>query len=210
MTEEQKQQITALRKSLVGYKKIAKTLGIGLVAVKSYCRYHHLQEKDLFPLSGLCRYCKKPLENIPRRKPKKYCSDVCRMAWWSEHRDELNRRVIYHHRCLQCGIEFENGAKKSRFCSRKCYAAFRRKEPGWYVAEGRQYAEGVGGQPGERSEEATRKGDDPEAARGGAEFLHLPASCQCGSCPWFYNGKRCCQNDGLPAQALPSAHRQSE
>ena len=208
MTEEQKQRIEIMRRSFIGYKKIAKELGINLNAVKSYCRQHHLQESDLLKLSGLCLYCNQPLKNTPHKRPKKYCSDACRQAWWSEHQEALNHKAIYQHRCLQCGDEFENGKKKANFCSRSCYAAFRRKEPGWYVTEKSQYTEGNGCQPSERPEAQTvDKRHESPTDRSGAKFPHLPAHCQCASCPWFYNGKRHCQNDGVSAQALPSDHR---
>ena len=211
MTEEQKRQIEAMRQESVGYKKIAQTLGISLNSVKSYCRHHHLQGKDLLQMSGLCLYCKKPLEIIPHKKPKKYCSDACRMAWWSEHRHMMNHTVVYHHRCLQCGIEFDNGVKKSSFCSRRCYAAFRRKEPDRYVTEENQYSENSGGQSSKHTEEkADSERHEPKADRSGAELSHLPAHCQCASCPWFYNGERHCPDDSFSAQTLSSAHRQSE
>lgn len=208
MTEEQKQKIEIMRRDSIGYKKIAKELSINLDSVKRYCKNHHLQEGDLLQLDGLCRYCKKPLENTPHKRPKKYCSDSCRRAWWSEHREAMNCKAVYQHRCLQCGIKFENSKKKANFCSRICYSAFRRKEPSRYVAEKSQYAESSGCQPGELTKaEVSRERFESQSDCSRAEFPKMPAHCQCASCPWFYNGKRHCQNDGVSAQTLPPDHR---
>lgn len=47
MTNEQKLMIEVYRRKGVGYKQIAKELGISLNSVKSYCRRNKLQNEDL-------------------------------------------------------------------------------------------------------------------------------------------------------------------
>lgn len=72
--------------------------------------------------------CGAALMQIPHRKPKKFCSDKCRMAWWNSHQELVNRKAIYHLACAHCGQSFDSyGNKNRKYCSRRCYDDARRK-----------------------------------------------------------------------------------
>lgn len=62
----------------------------------------------------------------PRKKPKEFCSDACRMKWWAQHKEQMER-TLYTITCAQCGCSFEIANPKQKFCSRACYAESRRK-----------------------------------------------------------------------------------
>lgn len=51
MTKEEKIQIEDYRRKGIGYKQIAKELGISPNSVKSYCRRNKLQNEDLEQVS---------------------------------------------------------------------------------------------------------------------------------------------------------------
>ena len=75
-----------------------------------------------------CRSCGKAIENVPKRKPRQFCSDACRMKWWNAHPDEVKRKAYYTFTCPHCGRQFESyGNDHRKYCSRGCSAAGRRK-----------------------------------------------------------------------------------
>ena len=82
MTDEQKQQIIALRRDGVGYGRIAARLQISINTVKSFCRRHSLAAKKA---ASVCEQCGGPIEQNPGRKRKRFCSDSCRNKWWNAH-----------------------------------------------------------------------------------------------------------------------------
>ena len=78
MTNEQKLQIAAYRKTGMGYKQIAKELDLSVNSVKSYCRRNGLSSEALeqsLPESA-CENCGKPFSVYGNAK-RKYCSHVC-------------------------------------------------------------------------------------------------------------------------------------
>jgi endogenous inhibitor of DNA gyrase (YacG/DUF329 family) len=128
MTNEERMRIAELQRQGYGYKKIATITGLPQNTVKSYCSRHPLQKNDFAESDGLCRNCKKPLEQTPHKRQKKFCSDFCRMAWWNNHPELVQRKAYYTVTCAHCGNQFKSyGNAHRRFCSRACYAEFRRK-----------------------------------------------------------------------------------
>ena len=128
MTNAERSHIVELQQKGYGYKKIATITGLPQNTVKSYCSRHPVQV-NLIGQDGLCRNCKKPLEQTPHKREKKFCSDVCRMTWWNNHPELVQRKAYYTVTCAHCGKQFESyGNAHRRFCSRACYAEFRRKE----------------------------------------------------------------------------------
>ena len=129
MTNAERSRIVELQQTGYGYKKIATITGLPQNTVKSYCSRHPVQV-NLTEQDGLCRNCKKPLEQTPHKRKKKFCSDVCRMTWWNNHPELVQRKAYYTVTCAHCGKQFESYGNAHRwFCSRACYAEFRRKEP---------------------------------------------------------------------------------
>ncbi len=119
-----KEKIRELQRQGYGYKKIASLLCLPVNTVKSHIRRHPI---DLSKKT--CLYCDKVITNTPHKREKKYCSDKCRLAWWREHQDLVNRKAIYHLTCKNCGKSFESyGNARRIYCSRACYANARRKE----------------------------------------------------------------------------------
>ena len=128
MTNAERSHIVELQQKGYGYKKIATITGLPQNTIKSYCSRHPVQV-NLTEQDGLCRNCKKPLEQTPHKRKKKFCSDVCRMTWWNNHPELVKRKAYYTVTCAHCGKQFESsGNAHRRFCSRACYAEFRRKE----------------------------------------------------------------------------------
>ena len=115
--------IDQLRYQGLGYRRIAAMLGMPEGTVKSYCRRHPFDIKQ-----KVCFECGTPIQNTPHKREKKFCSDKCRQKWWNSHLDLVKRKAIYHLTCEHCGCVFESyGNDHRRFCSRTCYANYRRK-----------------------------------------------------------------------------------
>lgn len=132
MTADEVKIVTDLQRRGLGYKKIASVTGISVNTVKTFCRRHRAETgtevgaKDI-PLA-FCRNCGAALDLRPKRKPRQFCSDACRMKWWNSHMDEVDRKAWYTFVCPQCGKEFQSyGNRHRKYCSRKCVAEARRK-----------------------------------------------------------------------------------
>ena len=128
MTDTQKQQILGYRDIGYGYTKIAQMMGIPVNTVKTFCKRHGLGGKMAAQnaLTGLatthCETCGKPVLQHPHRKKKRFCSDRCRMAWWSEHQDQVNRKAIYEFICKKYKKPFvAYGNDHRKYCCRECY-----------------------------------------------------------------------------------------
>ncbi len=123
MTNNEKERIIELSKQGNGYLKIATQLGLNTNTVKTFLR--RLKEKTV----NRCLYCGAEIQQTPHKKEKKFCSAACRMRWWNEHQKEVNRKAYYTIICQCCGKIFEAyGNAKQKFCSRKCFADYRRKK----------------------------------------------------------------------------------
>lgn len=133
MTDKQKNQILRLRADGLGYGKVAQELGISVNTVKSFCRRNSAGskpvEKSQSKLSGevtLCENCGTEIQQILKRKKKRFCCDKCRNAWWNRHLDTVKRKSLYTFICPHCGREFTvYGDKRRKYCSHECYIADR-------------------------------------------------------------------------------------
>lgn len=124
MTDWQKSQIQTMRMQGISYVKIGQALGISDNTVRSFCRRNRPGEsvKHTIP----CQHCGKPVKIIPKQKPRKFCSDRCRTAWWNSHREQVTQKAFYHFTCSACGREFTAyGNAHRKYCSHKCYIADR-------------------------------------------------------------------------------------
>lgn len=120
---QKENEIIALQKQGLGYRKIATVLGLSPNSVKYYCR-----RNPYIPDEAKCPQCGKRLVNTPHKREKKFCSDKCRLAWWNSHPELINRKAIYHLTCAHCGKPFDAyGKANKKYCSRACYADARRK-----------------------------------------------------------------------------------
>lgn len=121
MTDMQKETIRYLRCEGLGYKAIASRLAISENTVKGFCRREGLSG-DMPPPISACRHCGVALEQTPKAKPKKFCSEACRRAWWKVRPYLSERRAFYSLTCAHCGKPFESyGNKNRKYCGHACY-----------------------------------------------------------------------------------------
>ena len=101
MTNQQKDQITALRSQRFGYATIAKAVGLKKDTVVAYCRKIGLTGTKATDNSRIdldadfCLQCGALLTQTPGRKRIKFCSDKCRVTWWNSHPERVNRKAVY-------------------------------------------------------------------------------------------------------------------
>lgn len=50
------------------------------------------------------------------------------IAWWKAHPDQIVRKKVYAHTCLNCRDVFHSHRANSQYCSRKCFSESRRSE----------------------------------------------------------------------------------
>jgi len=126
MTNEEKSRIIDLRAQGMGYRRICTELNLPENSVKSFMK--RCDEKNV---TGVCKECGMPVQSVPHKKKKLFCSDKCRNAWWSKNRDKRNLKVIYDFDCPICGKRFTAYANPHRvYCSLTCYNLGRRKSYG--------------------------------------------------------------------------------
>ena len=123
MTNGEKTLVAQQRRQGLGYTEIARKLGMSVNTVKSYCQRNSIKPVGkTTPEKDMCRQCGSVLEHTPGRKKKQFCSDVCRMRWWHEHREmSKNARGA---KCAACGREFITD-RAQKYCSHACYIAAR-------------------------------------------------------------------------------------
>ena len=124
MTNGEKMLITQQRRQGLGYTEIARKLGMSVNTVKSYCQRNGIKPvgKTTAPEKETCRQCGSMLQHTPGRKKKQFCSDVCRMRWWHDHREMS--KTAKSANCAACGREFITD-REQKYCSHACYIAAR-------------------------------------------------------------------------------------
>ena len=122
---ELKDEIKKLRLRGLGYKRIAVCLNVSANTVKSICKREGLEKIEDTSIN-VCKLCGKELVFMKGKKQKKYCSDACRMKWWKNNQDKMNRKVFSIHLCKCCEREFTSYANdKRKYCSHECYIKHR-------------------------------------------------------------------------------------
>ena len=133
MTDIQRAQVIKLRTAGNSYGSIARTVGISLNTVKSFCRRNNITENADAPvpviLTGeitLCENCGLEIRQIAKRKKKRFCCDKCRNEWWNKNLDKVQRKTVYGFKCSHCGKAFSiYGDSRRKYCSHECYIADR-------------------------------------------------------------------------------------
>ena len=129
MTLEEKIKVQKMRLNKKSYSQIAESLKVSENTVKSFCRRNCLQISEEIEILENCKNCGTSLINIEKHKPKKFCSDNCRLNWWKNNKDQIKKKAIYIIKCSNCGLKFESyGNSKRKFCSHKCYIDSRFKK----------------------------------------------------------------------------------
>ena len=126
MTSEQKKEIKRMRQQEVGYTAIAARLGLSKETVKSFCKRNNIGGIRAEQVKDGCLQCGKPIMQIPKRKPKKFCCDECRKLWWKDHPDRVVQKAVYSYVCPHCGKDFTAyGNSRRKYCSHECYVSAR-------------------------------------------------------------------------------------
>lgn len=119
MQNDQKSMISNMRKQGHSYKEIADQLSLSVNTIKSYCRRNNPEN------TVVCKQCGLPITIHKKSRPRQFCSDKCRMAWWRSHHGS-QIKTEYRMTCANCGQLFVSIGNKSRkYCSRQCYIAAR-------------------------------------------------------------------------------------
>ena len=136
MTGDQKQTILRGRAAGLAYSQIADEVGLPLNTVKSCCRRAGLSMSNASKDTGIeenkeiCKQCGKKLVHREKVKPKKFCCEACRRAYWNSHREQMNRKAVYPVVCAHCGRSFESyGNAGRKYCSHHCYIEHRFPAP---------------------------------------------------------------------------------
>ena len=122
MTVAEKNYIIRYRQVGKSCTEIARALGLSVNTVKSFCQRNEIapieQATGTSPGETLCLCCGEKIKFQPHRKPKRFCSDACRLRWWHAHRDMEKSAV--DRRCLSCGRAFRS-SREQKYCSHACY-----------------------------------------------------------------------------------------
>jgi len=121
MTTAQKDKIISMRKQKATYAAISQEVGIPVNTIKTFCRRNKMVT-DATINKPVCKNCGGKLTDTPGAKPRLFCSDACKQAWWNKHRKERVSKKITTHTCPTCGKVFADyvGANR-KFCSQECY-----------------------------------------------------------------------------------------
>lgn len=122
MNAMQKEAIRQMRYQQLGYAHIARELGLPVNTVKSHCFRNGLTPDDIKAILAFCQCCGKPISEPSRTRPRKFCSNECKTAWWNQHRYERQSDKLTDYVCSVCGKTFTDyGHANRRFCSQDCY-----------------------------------------------------------------------------------------
>lgn len=122
MNTTQKETIRKMRYMKLGYSHIAKELGLSVNTVKSYCFRNGLNTEALKDNIKLCKNCGQLITKSSKTRPRKFCCDKCKQAWWNKHRYERENENITVYSCVICGKEFSDyGNTHRKYCSQACY-----------------------------------------------------------------------------------------
>ena len=116
-----RERVVELRRRGHTYGEISEATGVPPNTAKSICRR---TPTDTARVEGVCEHCK---TNLPDgEQARRFCSDKCRLDWWHQHPERLNRKALYSFTCAHCGTEFmAYGNRKRKYCTHACYVQAR-------------------------------------------------------------------------------------
>lgn len=125
MTNAERDYIIRYRQAGKSCAEISRIMGLSANTVKSFCQRNNIvpiapnTRVELPALSeAVCLCCGEKVTQQPHRKPKRFCSDACRLRWWHAHRDMEKNAV--DRRCFSCGRVFRS-SREQKYCSHACY-----------------------------------------------------------------------------------------
>ena len=131
MLVEMKNQIILLRRHGMKPRQIAQYTGAPVSSAWSICQAEELKsvpadEELLEKIEKhmACAYCGEGIVQQSTGRPRRFCSDQCRRAYWKAHREELRQdpKSIYTKMCPYCGKTFEvYGDRKRKYCCHEHY-----------------------------------------------------------------------------------------
>lgn len=124
MKEMVKKQIRIMRGRGMSFGQIGTSLNLPTSTIKSYCRRANVAagSNDVKEGMGRCLCCGIEVPQDPKRKEKKFCSNTCRMAWWNNNPDKVNKKAYYEFTCACCKKTFKAyGCSTRKYCSHECY-----------------------------------------------------------------------------------------
>ena len=123
MTIQEEIKINSMRLKGYSASTIATVLSKPASTIRSYIHRH-----PEIPDTKICQNCGERILQTKNNGKKKFCSDACRMQWWNNHQDDVNRKSFYTLTCKNCRKEFESyGNKNRKYCCRDCYIESRNK-----------------------------------------------------------------------------------
>ena len=121
----QKEQVRRMRCEGTSYLKIAVCLGISENTI-NHCQRNNIggmnvtlkveQADTRKEANNYCKNCDKSIEQQPGRKPRKFCSDECRITWWNSHMDMVSQKSIYYSECKGCRKPFDSYVNIDKCC----------------------------------------------------------------------------------------------
>ena len=130
ITDLQARQIREARSRGDGYKAIAVAVGLSRDTVRNFCKANGLDgHADVVAsvdreTAFACLHCGKPVAQPRTGRKRKFCSDVCRRAWWSAHPSALQSGASQT--CACCGKTFAAfESQHRRYCRHACYVHYR-------------------------------------------------------------------------------------
>jgi hypothetical protein len=130
MTDLQKERISSMRLAGESYSTIAEVLGMSRNTVKSYCQRNfcekHHDESESCINRGKCEMCGSAIAQAAGYRKRRFCSDICRTAWWNAHRNLIAGNAKAEYTCAACGKRFTDyPGRQRKYCSHACYIAHR-------------------------------------------------------------------------------------
>ena len=125
--EKRRRQAFYLRQAGYSFGQIAKELNIPRSTVKSwfYRTPENVMEHEYMPSVKRCPQCGKELPPSKYR-PRRFCSDECRVTYWTTHGEQINRQSAVSTVCPVCHKTFQDYANHHRkYCCHECYIADR-------------------------------------------------------------------------------------
>jgi len=125
LTEDEKKTIIDLRLAGNTFSSIAETLVRNINTVKVFYfrnQYNPKYVENVKTKVGCCLQCGKPITEISKHRPRKFCSHSCKDLWWRAH-----KKPIYTFSCAHCGKTFGTASKTQKYCSTDCFHASRKK-----------------------------------------------------------------------------------
>ncbi len=121
MTEEQKIKIKLLRAQNLTFTQISEQTGISRNTIKSFMHRETSKNVAVYD-KNTCLQCGKTLIQPSKTKPRKFCCESCRNAYWNTHRYLSNQSNSTYIICAYCRKPFNSHGRKNRkYCCRKCY-----------------------------------------------------------------------------------------